>query len=189
MAFLRYGMLLLLTLSTPLLFAGRYTGMREDVQAMESLDVVNDKLAERYCLKLLNSSTGHLADAPAARWGLSFSSNQSMTIEEARPMAATMARALLHRLYHDPVFRKLYAERGKSPRWPSELTNEALAFRVAFWDSNIDRPLPPSIAQIRFCGDTISYYYADGATQALQAPITETLTDVGVTPDQYSVHR
>ena len=38
---------------------------------------------------------------------------------------------------------------------------EQLAYRISFWDENIDRPVAPYIAEIRLLDGKLSYFTAD----------------------------
>lgn len=166
----------------PTLVSGfHYTGLSYEVKPKKTLEVVGRQLGELQDLCLLNLSYGQLANAKQAQWALSYTSKARMTIDEVRPRIAIMIRTFLCKIYQDPIFSEYY----QKTRLQGELGNYSVAFKIAFWDENVDRPLAPYLAQVRFADGVIYYHYANPSTQALQEPIVETLESLGITPDQY----
>jgi hypothetical protein len=45
-----------------------------------------------------------------------------------------------------------------------------IGLRIGFWDANIDRPMPPHLAQIKVVEGKILYYQANPKDQSLQEP-------------------
>ena len=58
----------------------------------------------------------------------------------------------------------------------SEPASDQIAFRINFWDENIDRPVAPYIAEIRLLDDKLSYFTAD-ENQRLVLVFEETVKD------------
>src|ERR1700722_2079319 len=159
----------LLLISAFFLCGMKHTGPRHEVNTRKALDKIGLELASKNNLNLLNTGLGSLADAKNGVWALNLTSNHSLTIEQARPLVTDITTKLLFMMYHNPKFAK-YAKMTKS-----ELTNEKMAFRLAFWDQNVNRPLYPYLAQIRLADGNIYYHYADPMTQALQEPIVQSI--------------
>ena len=53
-------------------------------------------------------------------------------------------------------------------------SSDQIAFRINFWDENIDRPVAPYIAEIRLLDDKLSYFTAD-ENQCLVLTFEETV--------------
>lgn len=149
------------------------------MNAYVALDDFGEKLAKQFHLKFLNSGRKVLAGAqsPDGEWALNFISNQSMTIEQARPMVKEMAFAVLYNMYHDPIF-EVVVRTKRLPFQSTTLNDRMIGFKISFWDSNNDRPLYPALAQIRLADEHLYYHYADPKTQALQDPIVVPLSEV-----------
>jgi hypothetical protein len=84
----------------------------------------------------------------------------SMTIEKARKMSKDCSFELLKAVKKEfptssPYQKKKAKESGKDP-----LLDE-IAFRISFWDDNLDRPRAPDIAEIRYAQGDCEYYTAD----------------------------
>lgn len=128
-----------------------------------------------YHLKVIGASLGHIAGATHAQhvtWGLMFTSPDKLTLKEAKPMVTNVTRELLKVMYKDPSFANYFSEslRLGSSYTLRVVTDNELAFRIDFWDENVDRPLYPYVAQIRLLQSKLYYHYADPKTQGLQEP-------------------
>lgn len=157
-----------------LLMGAKHIGPSYDTKPRYALDAFAKKLAKQHHLEFLNSGLGGLAGAKQGIWALSLVSREQMTLDEGRKLATAITRQLLHKVFTDPLFAR-YCQ--KSCRAGSEeLKPEHVAFRLAFWDENTDRPLYPYLAQVRLAEGKLYFHYADPKTQALQEPIVE---DVG----------
>lgn len=134
------------------------------------------QLAQTHDLKLLNRCIGRLVDAKSSYWAYSFTSKAHLTLEEVRPLVKNMIETLQEDLFHYEFFKEyqLYAH-AKTP-----FSVAILGFKLVFWDENVNRPLPPYIAQVRFADGKVYYYYANPKTQGLENPIEESLEDLGV---------
>lgn len=177
----RWIALLVLAFFPSLVSGFHYSGRPFEVKPNQALEVVGRQVAAMYDLCLLNISFGELADAKQAKWALSFTSRAKMTIPDVRPMVATMIRTFLFKIYQDPVFLEYYQKSTTS----KQLGNDSVAFKLAFWDENVDRPLAPFLAQVRYADGVVYYHYANPSTQALQEPVVETIESLGITRDQY----
>lgn len=158
-----------------LLCSASYYGPEYEIKARKSLDRFGDALARQLGLYFLNSgSIEPLIGSKNCKWGLSLMCRRSLTLEEARPLANSIAHALLYQLHHNDVYANCLMETAKHHwRESPKIKDEYVGFRLAFWDANMDRPLKPYLAQIRFADGNFYYHYADPVTQALQEPIVE----------------
>lgn len=155
------------------LMGATHIGPKYDTRPRYALDAFAKELARQYKLEFLNSGLGSLADAKQGIWGLSLVSRQQMTLEEGRAFANEIADKLIAQVFKDPLFAK-YCQKS-APYHGPELKKEHVAFRLAFWDKNTDRPLFPYLAQIRLADGKLYYHYANPETQALQEAIEEDL--------------
>lgn len=179
----RILLVLILLLNPVVLYAKfNHIGPKDCVKADHAMDCVAEKLAKTYQLQLITSSCGVLIDSKKALWARGFIARYPATIEQVRPIIADMSRTILWHLYHDPVYAtaKKHTLMNRQP-----LGNQLVGFKLAFWDSNMDRPLAPFLAQVKFVDGKIHYYYADPKTQALQEPLVEELEALKITPEQY----
>lgn len=90
--------------------------------------------------------------------------SQSLKLDEARRLAAKCSNELFDFVRKDRRCLEYIKERstwthGKYPS-PTPIP-EQLAFRITFWDENVDRPLAPNIAQIWLLDGKLRYYTAD----------------------------
>lgn len=148
-------------------------GYPPDMAQQKSLKSSCKELCKQHQLELIANSLGYVVDAEYAkksRWGLTFTSPHHCTIDEARAIALDLKFCLLNRMYSDPVFAEGWTRYDS--RHP-ELYNGSLAFKIAFWDENVNRPLFPYVAQMRYINDAFYYFYADPETQSLLEPIVE----------------
>lgn len=174
------------TLSCIFFCSAAHYGPKYQVKTMETLDRFGINLAKKYDLTFLNSGSGILVGHEMGTWALNFTSCKNMKLEEARPLAVEMVQAVLSKMYSDPLFANYIAISSKGSKWlPKELDNTLIGFKISFWDKNVDRPLHPYLAQVRFAEGKVHYHYADPKTQALQEPIVETLNDLKINPDSY----
>lgn len=179
-------------LLAPLLMSARYNGPAYCVNASKARDKFATQFAKKHDLEFLFGALGDMADADRANWGLSLVSRKLMTIEEARKLSTELSYQFLYLMYHDPVFveycKTVAAEYAGHPKWAGhdntcpDLKNEYIAFRLAFWDKDNNRPLYPYVAQVRLADGKLYYHYADPVTQALQDPIVESLESLNLPP-------
>ncbi len=153
-----------------------HSGPEYDTKPRNALDKAASEIGAPYKLTLISSGLGRLAGADNSRltpWGLLFTSPEKMTLSQAQEMARDVSRKLLQKMYSDPSFAnysvaslKEYPKGNYPP--PSD---DSIAFRIDFWDEEVNRPLPPYIAEIRFAEGKFYYYYADAKTQGLESPV------------------
>lgn len=163
----------LFLLTMPLLASAKeYVGPAYDVNAWKSLDAFASGLSKQYGLELLNTGVGSMMDTPKVKWAISFVDHRPTTREQIRPMLIALIDQSWHKVSTDPVFLNSMVYSREKAVVPANI-----GFKIAFWDANVDRPLYPYLAQVRVTGEQITYFYADPKTQALEAPIVETLEE------------
>lgn len=145
-----------------------------DIKAQNSLDLFSEKMAAAYGFKFITSGLGAIADSVDAPWGRGFTCSEKFTLEEFRPIFSAFVHSFLNKIHQDPVFAEYYRSRTNDRR---QVSATSIGIKVAFWDENVNRPLFPYLAQVRFANGEIYYHYADPKTQALTEPIVEALKD------------
>ncbi len=152
-----------------LLMGATHVGPAYATRPYYVVDNFGKALAREHRLEFLNGGLGSLAEARQGIWALNLVSRQQMTLEEGRQLARDISCKFLDKVCKDPVFAS-YCRKTGSP-----LKKECVAFRLAFWDKNTDRPSYPFLAQIRLADGKLYYHYADPDTLILQEPIVEDL--------------
>jgi len=93
-----------------------------------------------------------------------FRGAQTVSLEQARVLAATCGKEMLEYGQKDKRIIELMKKRSQIPQWkdPSiELLPRHISFRISFWDENVDRVAQPHIAEIRVLAGKFTYYTAD----------------------------
>lgn len=148
------------------------------------------QIADQESLVFLLQDTGCIVDSHLCHKALSFRCNKMMGITECRPIANRMARRCVVFASSEPAFARqvAYFHKISDRNYPHPHPRVTdIGFKITFWDDNIDRPLYPFVAQVRFVDGKILYYYADPKTQALQEPpIVEAFDDTQATQDSTS---
>jgi hypothetical protein len=91
-------------------------------------------------------------------------SSQSISLEQAKALATRCNKELVSFAQTSQVYKDYIKERStwKHERYPSPTPiPEQFAYRISFWDENIDRPVAPYIAEIRLLDGKLSYFTAD----------------------------
>ena len=119
----------------------------------------------KLCLTTVGTVGKHYFDArnfDFAMWG-----SQRLNLEEARALSARCCKALLefartNQVYKEYIKRSSTDKYAKYAKYPSATPiPEQFAFRISFWDENIDRQPQPYIAEIRLLDGTLSYFTAN----------------------------
>jgi hypothetical protein len=85
-------------------------------------------------------------------------------LEEARALSARCCKALLEFAHTNQEYKEFIKRRStdKHVKYPSATPiPEQFAFRISFWDENIDRQPQPYIAEIRLLDGGLSYFTAN----------------------------
>lgn len=145
-----------------------------DEEARAKMTRFGTSWAKKNGMVFLKTALGSLVDSEEGTWCLNIASDRNMTIEEARGMVNELAASMWSFVNRDPVYKKsLKLNSEMLSKLSPHLTYDCIAFKIAFWDSNIDRPLYPNLAQIQLKEGKLLFFYADPQTQALKEPITE----------------
>jgi len=167
------------------------TGPPHERKMRRALINMSCLLAEKheisYLLEGLGGVAGTLADD--TRFGVVWTCRKKLTLDQARLLMGLVAKEMLDQLQGEPHYMNYYKERHihdlKRQYSPMKIDPEKIAlmeqrmglldfaFKISFWDEQMDRPLNPYIADVRLIEGKIYYYYADPKTQALLDPIIE----------------
>jgi len=160
----------------------KYCGPDYQKKMVWALDKFGCKLAQKHQLQFFR--VGDFSDVtPYHYYAFSFTSDKSRTLEEGRVLGATLFEEIRQAIYTLPeveVHRKTTHEKfDKNTPYPPTPDLRDLCFKVVFWDENVDRIMPPRLAQILLFEKVLSYYEADPKTQELrlvyQEPFEEAL--------------
>jgi|GEM_PF-2085473 len=119
------------------------------------------------------AGVGRLIDSYRCHYAFNFISSKSLDHDEVQVLATNIAHDLVEWMFNNKAYAEWLVESHKiMPKsYPStEPEVENVGFKLTFWDENVDRPLAPYIAQVRFVEGELRYYYADPETQALKEP-------------------
>lgn len=124
--------------------------------------------------KVISRGLGSIANSKTAPWGLLLISKEKMTIEQTKPFVRYFITILMDCIYENPIFANYYTEIVKTFKQDkSSLGLQSLAFRIDFWDENVNRQPYPYVAEVRLADGIIYYYYANATTEALEEAATE----------------
>lgn len=151
-------------------------GTYEDVIATRSLTAFGRVLANEYGMKFLfvGDVTDNPPDKSTVYYCLNFSSPKKMNLEEGQAFARSIAQKFEEWLQKDgSVKRQFDALRRIGVPVEERPSLARAAFRIDFWDEQVDRQMPPFLAEVFFVQGTISYYQAEPETQELRLVLKE----------------
>ena len=105
--------------------------------------------------------------------------SQQLNLKESQHLATTCLRHMLSYIKSNQSYKEILEAQApyrKNSCNFSEPASNQIAFRINFWDENIDRPVAPYIAEIRLLDDKLSYFTAD-ENQRLVLVFEETVKD------------
>lgn len=144
----------------------------------KALDALGKQLAKKNGMKFLIAGVGSVVDSKKVAWDLSLTCDREMTVDQARPMVVNMIQDFWQTVNQDPVFVAcMKYMHQKQPGYDPVLTPKRMGMKIAFWDKNVDRPLPPNLAQIKVMEGSIYYFQANPKDQSLQNPYVESFED------------
>ena len=108
-------------------------------------------IATQYGLKLI--SLDNLTTSSCVKYALAFTSERSLSLQEAQLLAQHIVNDIL--------------ARKNAP-----LSGE-IGLKISFWDKEMNRIRPPAIAEIVFADSTFSYYQRDPESQAIRLVLKE----------------
>lgn len=142
-----------------------------------------DEYAHNYCknrpMELLH--VGNFTDAPNhyILFGLWLRSYAKQNLQEARLEAVTLVQDFWKTIEHDTRSIVSFEQSKKfmPPEYRDRLSLNLVGVKIAYWDKNVNRPLPPYISEVTFYNSTFCYYEADPRTQALRIVLEESFDD------------
>jgi hypothetical protein len=161
-----------------------YYGPNEERSFNWFLDNHCQKFAKKQSLGFIR--VGDFTDASIiSHYSGSFVSSKKLNLNEGRILAANLFEHMYPTLQQSfeaksfRVYLRKLREEMHYPIVPENIEPKELCFKIVFWDDNIDRIMPPHLAQILLLDGVFSYYEADPKTQelrlVLQEPYEETL--------------
>jgi hypothetical protein len=91
-----------------------------------------------------------------------------MTLADGQQLAKSLVKQFWQMLQKDPIVHKhieFYQKRGIPNA--NGIALERAAFRIGFWDAEVNRPKAPFLAEILYLNRVIYYYEADPITQEI----------------------
>jgi hypothetical protein len=145
--------------------------------------------SKQHSLKYLGIGTADYFDCDYQSdiWAISFASHERLNLDQARELVKNLTQEIWHHYKINKEYathqKDVYARKStKSP----DIIPSLVGFKISFWDENIDRILPPHIAEIKTYEGHVYYYFADPETQYLKEPIVETFEQAGIVLKSYS---
>jgi|GEM_PF-2813917 len=160
----------------------KYSGPPEE-RAMEwSLDAYCKKLGKKHDLQFFR--VGDFSNSKVVHYyGFSFIGHQKVSLEKGRILALEISDELFSHICSSqevkkfrPVINREWAD-FYNLKLPDEPTIGEVCFKIAFWDENNDRIVPPAIAQIIFIDGKFHYYRADPETGGVVEVFQESFDD------------
>ncbi len=134
---------------------------------------ITKKMSSKHQFKILNHATCYFK--PDLKfWGVLFSNSNSMTIDQARYVMVDMVQNCLNSIYQESIFKEALLEHPSQKEINIKTIEQYLGIKVATWDKDVNRPMRPYIADMIYQNGSISYFYANPDTQALELALTET---------------
>lgn len=136
------------------------------------------KFAEKYAkvrpMTLISSGNFFHLDPPAS-FGLWMADFSPVSLENGRLIAVKFVSEFWEEIQRNPAMVRYFKYNLEMyPRFYSgDLGLKDVCVRIAFWDSDTNRPLPPKIAEISFYKGVFYYYETDAKTQGLKLVLEE----------------
>ncbi len=130
-------------------------------------------MSKRYQLNILNYAPCYFKPDPKF-WGVLFSNSDFITIDQARFVMVDLVKNYLNLIYQDPSFKERLLDYPSQKEINIKTIEQYLGIKVATWDKDVNRPMRPYIADMIYQNGSISYFYANPDTQALELALTET---------------
>lgn len=185
--------LLLLVLPFALCESKEY-GPKYSTDSMYAIGYFAPKLAKKYGLVYLNKGVGTIVDSNEVAWDIGLIGNYKWDLNRGRLAIISIVEDFLYEITSNPVhntYVKLHPKLSSQVWFNPLLTPKRIGIKLAFWDENVDRPLPPYLAQIKVVEGKIFYYQANSKDQSLQEPTVETFEEafpkVGKTAPNFEI--
>jgi hypothetical protein len=148
-----------------------------DVHAADRhTEAFGKQVAQKYKMKFLNKGVGSVVDSKKVAHDISIMADRHWTIDQARPVITAIMNEFWHKVATDPVFARDAQELQRITKYYDPvLTPSRIGLRLAFWDKDVNRPLPPYVCLVIVSEGQIRYYTANPKDQSLQPPYIEPL--------------
>jgi hypothetical protein len=143
------------------------TYTRPSPRACPSVEILfgfEKKFADANGLKVVTSGTAGEHDRDSRAFDFVLCGWQCITLDKAKLLAATCSKELLDFVRNNQVCLDYMKDRSTWAGMDDRSTfpePRHLAFRISFWDENIDRQPAPYIAEIRVVGEKFKYFTSD----------------------------
>ncbi len=163
-----------------MLFMDQYVSVAygNDIVTRKYFNIFAESSCKQHGLAFLNSGDKDLVDGQSGRWLVNMVSRKPQTVEDVRPLIRELVYEYLYLLYHRSYFLDSVAL-----DYIPILRDELMGFRLSFWDRNMERVMPPYLAEVHFYDGKIVYYQADPTTLTLTDPVLiESIADLDLPP-------
>ena len=165
--FIATGLMLLSGCGSP-----KYHGTKDDIAKSYALERYGMRVAKEQNMQLL--IVGNVTDCNEIDYCLTLRSFQKLNLNQGRILAANHMENFLKMLKSSPEVKEyLVLCHAELLYTPTEVLVDNIAYKIAFWDENINRPEKPYLAEILFADKAFHYFQADPQTQALQLVFQE----------------
>jgi len=145
----------------------------------EALDEYGKQLGKEYNLEFLLSSLENPVRGENFAFAMIFMGRQKLQEKDAANLAKEIHTKIWNRFEEDPVYlnyiRSMEEKHKKisDQLWPPR--PEHFAFKISFWDEEMDRRKPPYVAQVIVVDGKLKIFYA-GEGDFLEEPKIEKLS-------------
>ena len=119
------------------------------------------KWVPTFDLKLILMGTTDELKNRCCAFSFAATGTQKISLQKARIIAATCGKDSLQFLKTDQRCLEYFIDEPIQENPDRKPSQDYIAFRISFWDENIDRVVQPFIAEVRFVDSVFSYYTAD----------------------------
>jgi len=161
----------------------KYKGPECEVKTAWFLDNCCESIAKKYHLTF-HRFGNFTEEWETYTYGFSFIGSQKLNLDQSRILGAQVFEKLFKILRTAPEIeryqqdqKEYYKDAASHPPLTDKVELFQTRLKIAFWDENVDRPLPPNIAQILFIDNAFHYYEADPKTQSLRLVMKESYDD------------
>ena len=155
-------------------FAGWFSSNNPHQPSHDMVDATYEfgqKYSKNHNVKVLLVIDPTNAEQAIDGYGLLMNSSEKMAVADGRKCATDFLIAFITALRTDKRFKSYLDYMAKMyPKVPQRCIRsiDSVGFRIDFWDENVDRIMPPYLAQIMFENGNFYYYEADTKTLELQ---------------------
>lgn len=151
-------------------------GNKECKQAIHVVQNFGKKAAAEHDMQLL--FVYNVSGNGAEPYSMSFASGKQLNSCEARKLAISLVQDFVRVLQSSRGSQELeeWAKRSRS-KADYSIQTKNVCIKIGFWDKDMNRMMPPHIAELFFFNDTLYYYHADPKTQKRVLVLEESYQD------------